>query len=94
VGGAGAKASRDRGSKGRRGQIARTKSMLGTDAQCTVQKQFKQVAAKRRTASTKRKKQALRDEDSEDSGDEEGVDEEVALKRMRNAPRRRLEPML
>ena len=94
MGDAGAKASRDRGSKGRRGQTARTKSMLGADAQCTAQKQSKQGAAKRQPASTKRKKQALRLEDSEDSGDEDGVDEEVILKRMRNAPRRRLEPML
>ena len=94
MGDAGAKASRDRGGKGRRGQTSRTKSMLDADAQCTVQKQSKQIAAKRRTASTKRKKQALQDEDSEDSGDEDEVDEEVILKRMKNAPRRRLEPML
>ena len=52
-------------------------------------------STKHRIASTKRKKRALHDSDSEDSGEaDDGVDEEVVLERMRNAPRRRLEPML
>ena len=96
----GAKSSRGRGSRGRSGQTARTKSMLGVDAQCTVQKQPRPGAGsrggstKRGTATTKRKKRASYEEDSEESGEDEGVDEEVVLQRMRNAPRRRLEPML
>ena len=96
----GAKSSRGRGSRGRSGQTARTKSMLGVDAQCTIQKQPRQGpgsrggSTKRRTASTKRKKQVSYEEDSEGSEEDEGVAEEVVLQRMRNAPRRRLEPML
>ena len=100
AGDAGAKSSRGRGSRGRSSQAARTKSMLGADAQCTIQKQPRQGAGsrggstKRRTAGTKRRKRALSEEDSGESGEEEGVDEEVVLQRMRNAPRRRLEPVL
>ena len=97
AGEAGGRSSRGRGSRGRSSQAARTKSVLGTDAQCMIQKQPRQGAGsrggstKRRTASTKRKKRVSYDEDSDE---DEGVDEEVVLQRMRNAPRRRLEPML
>ena len=51
--------------EGRSGQTARTKSMLGVDAQCTVQKQPRQGAGsrggstKRGTATTKRKKRGV-----------------------------------
>lgn len=97
---AGTAPSRSKSTRGQDGQTARTKSMLGADAQCTVRKQSKAATAgksdtaKRRRSTGKRNKKAQQISDDEGSDEDEEPDEATVVKRLRSAPRRRLEPML